>query len=211
MLSRHRPLLVRNAVLTALENADDLEALDIRVLFDDDEVSPSVLADLPINCHRALNRHYYVRGANALLRLCETEQFVFTNDDSVFLPGWDTAARDALDKCGGVVELGGKTGKCAHFVTTKSFINEIQDGYLAQPCYTFYFSDRELMYRASAVGKYACREPGVITHTVVKDGVRSDVLHWMNTDRETWVKRMKKYGFRDDTFKDWPSEDPTDG
>ena len=142
-------------------------------------------------------RHYYVRGMNALYKHVDTEYFVVSNDDVSFThQGWDERALTAVRKCGGIVELAGPD-LCAHYITSRTFIDLSFDGLLAEPAYTFYCSDTELRNRARVLGAYHFLPESGLVHHVKNDRVRSDASYWMATDRETFKRRWQS---------EWPAE-----
>jgi len=209
MLSRNRPTICQNAVKSAQENAEG--EIQVEILFDACEpfVIHNALLNLEgVKAYESLMRHYYVRGANAIYASTKAETFVFTNDDSMFAPGWDRVALEALEKFGGLVELGGEAMKCAHFITTRKFIDEVNDGWLAYPGYTFYYSDKELMFRAMDKEGYKWLDPGVITHQGIKDSVRSDVEAWLGQDKFFWLLRAKEYGWPEWTKEEAKAVEP---
>lgn len=203
ILSRGRPEVVQEAITTAFENSTLGERLRVMVVFDDDYKSAySTIAELsqkyPFDIYTLSPRHYYVRGANAFLNLCQTERFIFSNDDVLFYEGWDEKAMAALDKVGGIVELGDEPFKCAHFITTKAHLVKCNNGFIGNPMYTFYFSDRELMMRSIANKEYHWLNPGVLCHQVLEDNVRSEVEYWGPQDRALWGIRCHMFGFTEE-------------
>lgn len=141
----------------------------VAIVFDDDPVSYDMCPRWPYA--QAINvtpRHYYVRGKNRLYQLAkgmagDTEYFVMSNDDSEWLrPGWLAAAEEALEKQFedgmGILEMF-MQGHCAHYITKFKFIDEYMDGRLGDLRYTMYFSDTDMMLKATDVKRYCAIVP----------------------------------------------------
>ncbi|KKK95153.1 hypothetical protein LCGC14_2675670 [marine sediment metagenome] len=210
ILSRNRGTILRRCLYSIMATCD--VPYRITVAFDDDPDWRAIENIAPQAARILLRpRHYYVRGVNALFqhaRTCTPEMdfFVLLNDDVEFVvSGWAEGIIDFLKKQApdgeGIVVLD-EPEKCANYLSRVSFFDKHFDGLLAEPCYTMYYSDSELMERTKALGRYSHgtlslkTDSGevhakVLRHHEVDDYTRTEVNRWHKSDRETFERRMR--------------------
>jgi hypothetical protein len=213
--TRGRLEQVRACAEQAIEQAQGWP-LHIVVGFDDDAENYIAFqenieaAQLPrgtsVSAIALLPRHYYVRAINALFIYAQQsiegfDYFVLSNDDVEWTPGWAQHAYVALcksyDEGLGVCALD-QPDACAHYISRAKFFNEELDGMLGEPCYTFYFSDRELLNRLKLMARYRYIGP-IVKHVQQRDKVRSEVERWWRSDEYMFFRRRVEH-------PEWPDD-----
>lgn len=209
ILSRNRATLLRRCIYSIMATCD--VPYHITVGFDDDPNWQNLKSIAPAATGILLRpRHYYVRGVNALFRQArlnrpEMDFFVLLNDDVEFVvANWASRVlafiKEEVPDGSGIAVLDAPD-KCANYLSRVSFFDEFFDGQLAEPCYTMYYSDSELMARAKALGRHfhgslrvktegGAMEMKVLKHFVTDDDMRDEVLRWSNSDKRTFERRM---------------------
>lgn len=185
----------------------------ITVLFDDDEPSYQSLDHPIVNKALVAPRHYYVRGMNRLYAVMEHaattagkdfDWLCFLNDDVEFLHhGWPLIIIESMiAKWGdgvGVAEMVAPE-KCAHYITRKRFLDQFTEYQRpANPIFTMYYSDSDLMCCAKDAGRYAfLSAPGkgpVVLHHIVHDTLRAECSRWRTVDKVEWQRRAEAKGW----------------
>jgi glycosyltransferase involved in cell wall biosynthesis len=220
--TRGRPAQLEDCINSAIGGARGWP-LHIVVGFDDDpqnyiqfRESIEKTSDLPLGTKVGAigltPRHYYVRAVNALFawargNVPHFDYFVLSNDDVTWAPDWAKHAFYGLNKSYprglGICELSAPDA-CAHYISRAQFFVETFDGVLAEPCYTFYFSDRELLNRAKLLGRYRYLrgpEGPLIAHDQQRDAVRSEVERWWSGDETTFFMRRTQ-----PVNQEWPDD-----
>lgn len=210
--TRNRAEELLNCINGAISNAKGWP-LHLVIGFDDDAESyikhstadkGKLPAGVDVTCLYLKPRHYYVRAVNELYRFAsrhvDFDYFFLSNDDVAFAPNWAAQAVRGLQRSfpngEGICELAGPE-LCAHYVSRKAFIDTHFARLLAEPCYTFYFSDREMMMRAKLLGRYRHLPGNLVTHFEREDSTRSEVERWFYVDEEQYFRRRVAH-------KQWP-------
>ena len=180
----------------------------IVVAFDEDYASYIELHDYPYVSKVLLQpRHYYCRMMNVLYRkmheVAEEEgstHFVLAHDDSEYaLWDWGNKALDihmgAYPDGNGVVDLFGPS-MCSHYISTFKFIDEQHNGQLADPRYTMYYSDSDMLNKLAEKTQYAAIEGmGIFRHMTMSthDALTAEVTRtWKDLDRQEYERRWPK-------------------
>lgn len=211
ILSRNRP----DTLLRCVTNVQSLAGgpLLVGIALDDDLVTyqnfPRILG---VSRLLLQPRHYYVRGTNAVYRFLRQladgaglpfDYVVILNDDVEFqVFGWYPAAiaylHERFPDGMGLVEFG-VPDACANFITRAAFIDEHFGGEPANPVYTMYCSDSELLSRLKAMGRYASVQVdsggAVLKHAQIQDALRAEMKPWYTLDQMQYNLRAKEFGW----------------
>lgn len=209
-LSRSRLPELRRAVNSLLATVG--MPVKIVVAFDDDADSFNAYTP-PAHVWKTLlkPRHHYVRGMNALYEslkqnVPDFDHFVVSNDDVEFFgTDWGPAfcglfAELWPDDGLGVIELLAHD-KCAHYMSRRAFFDQHFDGRLADPAYTMYCSDTEMLQRLRAMGRHRWVHtphawPGAVcVHHELTDTLRYTTRIWYNRDLAIYNQRAKANGW----------------
>jgi len=181
----------------------------VLVMFDDDSAGYNAY-DPPPGVRKALvtMRHYYARGMNRMYQTMketfpDMDYFMVSNDDVEFLmPHWGVRTLNEFPNLFpndqlGLLEIGGLEERCAHYVSRRALFDQHFDGLLAEPCYTMYYSDSELMQRLRTMNKYRVIEQSnaICIHYIVRDSLRYEVERWWHADKAEYERRAKLYGW----------------
>lgn len=211
ILTRGRPGDLRRCITSALATAN--EQIGVVVAFDDDHVGWNTTPEYKgVSRTLLLPRHYYVRGMNALYRFLQKvaadnsetlEHFAVCNDDVEWLaPSWPQLVRETMvrefEDGQGVLELA-DVDKCATYAGHAGLFARHFSNRLAEPCYTMYCSDTELLVRLRALDKWRFvvhpTHGAVCRHAEVRDALRTEVKRWYESDRELYNERAAAYGW----------------
>jgi len=215
VLTRHRSIQLRTCVNSAIATVGC--PAQVTIAFDDDRAGYESCVDWPGTSHLLLRpRHYYVRGVNALfhhMRRLAHEQdrvldyFCILNNDVEFVRGnWGPAGINYLSSKFpdgmGLVELVGPD-VLGNYISRAALFDEHFGGRIAEPCYTMYFSDSELLNRLKQMGRYSHADlpsqgslpDKILQHHVVHDSLRSEAFSWFPVDRQVYDERAKLHGW----------------
>jgi hypothetical protein len=169
VLSRGRMAGLRRVVNSAIAYAGC--PIAVLVMFDADFDTFQAYEPPASNVTKLIynTRQYYVRGMNKACHILKEkgqDVFCIANNDLEFIkPGWAVLAKNQLfstfEDGMGVVELSNDGGSFYNFVSRVPFWEEFNGGpQIFDPCYTQYFSDKDLLGRLEKAEKFIHFQPG---------------------------------------------------
>lgn len=214
---RYSPVLASLSSLSKTINAGDLEVI---IVADNDDISYEIANQFKSQSvfrkYKVISsneRLYSVGVFNLALQNCDSNLFVWTNDEISYENFWLNKVLKKFietfpDKIG-VLAIGGKLNKANFGMTSKRFIS-INKGEWFWNGYKTSFCDDELACRAILLGRYVMlRDSGFINNPKITDKYLlynnyEEKIAFKKVDRAKFYERTAvNFGFKSEEIYEW--------